>query len=145
METGKTGSENYASVNGLNMYHEVHGSPGTGTPLVMLHGALSATGSSFEKLLPGLAENRQVIAIEQQVHGHTADIDRPRPSRLSNRQPCSSSGIRILFAQSTQWRCSACSAVAWQGTCQVFPIRSLPCFPVPRTLRSYTVPAGWCQ
>jgi pimeloyl-ACP methyl ester carboxylesterase len=28
-------------------------------------------------LLPGLAETRQVIAVEQQGHGHTADADRP--------------------------------------------------------------------
>src|SRR3712207_2915233 len=28
-------------------------------------------------LLPGLAKTRQVIAVEQQGHGHTADIDRP--------------------------------------------------------------------
>jgi len=63
-----------ASVNGLKMYYEIHG---TGRPLVLLHGALSATGTSFGKLLPSLAEARQVIAIEQQAHGHTADIDRP--------------------------------------------------------------------
>jgi pimeloyl-ACP methyl ester carboxylesterase len=28
-------------------------------------------------LLPGLAKSRQVIAMEQQGHGHTADVDRP--------------------------------------------------------------------
>ena len=28
-------------------------------------------------ILPGLAEARQVIAAEQQGHGHTADMDRP--------------------------------------------------------------------
>jgi ketosteroid isomerase-like protein len=38
----------YASVNGLNMYYEVHGA---GRPLVLLHGALSAIGTSFGKLL----------------------------------------------------------------------------------------------
>lgn len=64
----------YASVNGLNMYYEIHG---TGRPLVLLHGALSAIGTSFGKLLPSLAKTRQIIAIEQQAHGHTADIDRP--------------------------------------------------------------------
>ncbi len=64
----------YGSVNGLNMYYEIHGE---GRPLVMLHGALSAIGTSFGKLLPPLAKTRQVIAIEQQAHGHTADIDRP--------------------------------------------------------------------
>ncbi len=69
---------NYAHVNGLRMYYEIHGEerPGLGTPLVLLHGSLSATGTSFGKLLPGLAVNRQVISFEQQAHGHTADIDR---------------------------------------------------------------------
>src|SRR5438876_6729505 len=64
----------YASVNGLNMYYEVHGA---GRPLVLLHGALSAIDTSFGKVLPSLAKSRQVVAIEQQAHGHTADIDRP--------------------------------------------------------------------
>ncbi len=64
----------YAPVNGLQMYYEVHGS---GQPLVLLHGALSAIGTSFGKVLPSLAETRQVIAVELQAHGRTADIDRP--------------------------------------------------------------------
>jgi pimeloyl-ACP methyl ester carboxylesterase len=65
----------YASVNGLKMYYEIHGSGGH--PLVLLHGAFSAIGSSFGKLLPELAKTRQVVAFEYQAHGHTADIDRP--------------------------------------------------------------------
>ncbi|MGH8245043.1 MAG: alpha/beta fold hydrolase [Gammaproteobacteria bacterium] len=64
----------YAAVNGLQMYYEVHGQ---GRPLVLLHGALSAIGTSFGQLLPGLAKSRQVIAFDQQGHGRTADIDRP--------------------------------------------------------------------
>ncbi|MDQ5825357.1 MAG: alpha/beta fold hydrolase [Chloroflexota bacterium] len=64
----------YAPVNGLNMYYEIHG---TGQPLVLLHGAFSAIGTSFGALLPGLAKTRQVIAFELQAHGRTADIDRP--------------------------------------------------------------------
>jgi pimeloyl-ACP methyl ester carboxylesterase len=64
----------YAPINGLNMYYEVHG---TGEPLVLLHGNLSGIDSSFGKLLPELAKTRQVIAVEQQGHGRTADIDRP--------------------------------------------------------------------
>lgn len=64
----------YAEVHGLKMYYEIHGA---GFPLVLLHGGLSAIGTSFGKLLPGLADGRRVIAIEQQAHGHTADIDRP--------------------------------------------------------------------
>ena len=64
----------YVNVNGLDMYYEIHGE---GQPLVLLHGAFSAIGTSFGKILPGLANSRQVIAFELQAHGHTADIDRP--------------------------------------------------------------------
>jgi pimeloyl-ACP methyl ester carboxylesterase len=64
----------YAEVNGLRMYYEVHGS---GPPLVMLHGGISNIETDFGLVLPGLAKNRQVIALEQQAHGRTADIDRP--------------------------------------------------------------------
>ena len=64
----------YASVNGLEMYYEIHG---TGEPLVLLHGAFSAIGTSFGNVLPELAKTRRVIAFEMQAHGHTADIDRP--------------------------------------------------------------------
>ncbi|MEW5959584.1 MAG: alpha/beta hydrolase [Chloroflexota bacterium] len=64
----------YVNVNGLNMYYEIHG---TGQPLVLLHGAFSAIGTSFGKLLAELVKTRQVIAFEMQAHGRTADIDRP--------------------------------------------------------------------
>src|SRR5947209_6781316 len=63
----------YAPVNGLNMYYEVHG---TGQPLVVLHGSFM-TIELMGKLIPGLAASRQVIAVELQGHGHTADVDRP--------------------------------------------------------------------
>ncbi|MHA6627474.1 alpha/beta fold hydrolase [Pseudonocardia sichuanensis] len=66
----------YASVGGLEMYYEVHG-PEAGRPLVLLHGSLSGIGPDFGDLLPALAGNRRVIAVEQQAHGHTADADRP--------------------------------------------------------------------
>jgi pimeloyl-ACP methyl ester carboxylesterase len=65
----------YARVNGLEMYYEIHGSGGV--PLVLLHGAFSAIGTSFETLLPGLSANRQVVAFDLQGHGRTADIERP--------------------------------------------------------------------
>src|SRR5215217_5818323 len=64
----------YAPVHGLNMYYEIHGS---GQPLVLVHGAFSAIGTSFGELLPELAKTRQVIGFEMQAHGRTADIDRP--------------------------------------------------------------------
>lgn len=63
----------YANVNGLNIYYEIHG---TGKPLVLLHGGFGTIGM-FAQLLSALAAARQVIAVELQAHGHTADIERP--------------------------------------------------------------------
>ena len=57
------------------MYYEVYGSGGT--PLVLLHGGGSTIETSFGHVLPAFAKTRQVIALEQQGHGHTADVDRP--------------------------------------------------------------------
>ena len=67
----------YAAVNGLQMYYEIFGTPNPDVPpLLVLHGALG-TLDMFGTLLPQLAETRQVIAVEQQGHGRTADTDRP--------------------------------------------------------------------
>jgi pimeloyl-ACP methyl ester carboxylesterase len=63
----------YAEVNGLRMYYEVHGE---GRPLVLLHGAYM-TVDAMGSILPALAETRRVIVPEMQGHGRTADIDRP--------------------------------------------------------------------
>jgi pimeloyl-ACP methyl ester carboxylesterase len=63
----------YADVNGLKMYHEIHG---TGSPLVVLHGAFMTIGG-MGAFVSALAETREVIAVELQGHGHTADVDRP--------------------------------------------------------------------
>jgi pimeloyl-ACP methyl ester carboxylesterase len=81
MSSGNTSTlveSGYAPVNGLNMYYEIHGaSQGAEVPLVLLHGAFSSIEPDFALMLPLLAKTRQVIAVEQQGHGHTADIDRP--------------------------------------------------------------------
>jgi pimeloyl-ACP methyl ester carboxylesterase len=74
---GANGGE-YAAVNGLRMYYEIHGAASSAhPPLLLLHGGSGTIETSFSKLLPLLAADRRVIAIEQQGHGHTADIDRP--------------------------------------------------------------------
>jgi len=70
-ETKATGK--YADVNGINLYYEIHGS---GRPLILLHGGLGS-GEMFGPVLPALAANHQVIVVDLQGHGRTADIDRP--------------------------------------------------------------------
>jgi pimeloyl-ACP methyl ester carboxylesterase len=63
----------YADVNGIGLYYEEHGS---GQPLILLHGGLGM-GEMFAPILPLLAKDRQVITVDLQAHGHTADMDRP--------------------------------------------------------------------
>src|SRR4051812_5398607 len=65
----------YAPISGLQMYYEIHGSGGVS--LLLLHGAFSNIETDFGQLLPLLAAKREVIGVEQQAHGRTADIDRP--------------------------------------------------------------------
>jgi len=76
--TSKPAQSGYAPVNGLRMYYEIHGTiNGAQPPLVLLHGGGSTIQSTFGRILPEFARTRQVIAVESQAHGHTADIDRP--------------------------------------------------------------------
>jgi pimeloyl-ACP methyl ester carboxylesterase len=71
---GKTnGMGHYADVNGIKLYYEIHG---TGKPLILLHGGLGAI-EMFGPNLPALAKGREVIGVDLQAHGRTADIDRP--------------------------------------------------------------------
>ena len=65
-------SSGYADVNGIKLYHEIYGQ---GEPLVLLHGGLMTIGE-MATLLEPLARTHQVIAVELQGHGRTADTDR---------------------------------------------------------------------
>ena len=76
--TRTKGKGKYAEVNGINLYYEIHGK---GRPLILLHGGLGS-GEMFEPILPMLAERHQVIAVDLQGHGRTADIDRPIDIKL---------------------------------------------------------------
>lgn len=67
----------YADVNGLHLYYELHGTADAkGPPLVVLHGGVGGI-PMFGSNLAALAAGRRVIAVELQGHGHTGDIDRP--------------------------------------------------------------------
>ncbi len=79
----KTG---YAPVNGLELYHEIRGA---GDPLVLLHGGVVGM-TMFDAILPELAGGRQVISVDLQGHGRTADALLCR----------SRSGIRDRYASS---------------------------------------------
>ena len=63
----------YAPVDGLKMYYEIHGQ---GQPLILIHGGLGS-GDMFSTILPELSRGREVITVDLQAHGRTADIERP--------------------------------------------------------------------
>jgi pimeloyl-ACP methyl ester carboxylesterase len=72
--TEARGTGAYADVNGINLYYETYGS---GRPTVLLHGGLGS-GEMFGPVIPTIVgAGRQVIAVDLQGHGRTADIDRP--------------------------------------------------------------------
>ena len=73
MPIDKGQQHGYASVNGIDLYYEIHGS---GEPLVLLPGGFM-TVEGMGELVPQLAASRRVIGVELQGHGHTADIERP--------------------------------------------------------------------
>lgn len=86
MSPGACGSlprMSYADVNGLHLYHEIHGEEGT--PLVLLHGGMMTIDLNFATLIPTLAKKHRVIGVEMQGHGRTADIERPiTPANLAS-------------------------------------------------------------
>lgn len=66
----------YAQIGPLKMYFEVRGEGGM--PLVLIHGGGSTIASNWGRIINTMAEDRQVIAMELQAHGHTPDVpDRP--------------------------------------------------------------------
>src|SRR5258708_12604504 len=66
-EVTQMSSQNgYASVNGLNLYYEIHG---VGEPLILLHGGLGSIGM-FREILPLFATRRQVTPAYLQRPGH---------------------------------------------------------------------------
>jgi pimeloyl-ACP methyl ester carboxylesterase len=71
MAQSSSPTEGYAPVNGIKMYYEIHGNEGD--VLVLIHGGGSTIGTTFGRILPLLAKDFKVIAVELQAHGHTSD------------------------------------------------------------------------
>ena len=66
----------HADIDGVPIWFEEHGDP-DGPPLVALHGGMLTFEGSFGDVLPWLAQDRRVIGVELQGHGHTPDTGRP--------------------------------------------------------------------
>jgi pimeloyl-ACP methyl ester carboxylesterase len=73
-----TFTHGYADNGGLRMYYEVHGAAVPGQPpLLLIPGGGSTIGTNFGNLIPLLAGQRQVIAVEEEGHGRTQPTSRP--------------------------------------------------------------------
>lgn len=66
----------YAEIGNLKMYYERHGNDTEAEPIIVLHGAYMDIPSMGD-IIPRLAADRTVYALELQGHGRTNDIDRP--------------------------------------------------------------------
>jgi pimeloyl-ACP methyl ester carboxylesterase len=64
----------HVEANGVNYYYEIHGK---GEPLLLLHGGLGSIDMFRSGVLPALAKNRRVIAVDLHGHGRTALGERP--------------------------------------------------------------------
>jgi pimeloyl-ACP methyl ester carboxylesterase len=69
-------TKGHAPVNGINVYYEIYGKE-DGIPLLLLHGGGSTIESTFGKVIPILAKNHRLIAMEEQAHGRTTDRNLP--------------------------------------------------------------------
>jgi pimeloyl-ACP methyl ester carboxylesterase len=108
--TSMLAQSGYAPINGLEMYYEIHGEGGV--PLLLLHGSIGSL-EMFRSLLPALTNGRQVIAVDQQAHGRTADID--RPLRYEQLADDAAAFLRYLnIARADVFGFSMGSAAAWQ-------------------------------
>jgi hypothetical protein len=71
--TSATPQFGYVPIGSLRMFYTIQG---TGDPLILIHGGLGSS-DMFAQIAPKLSARRQIIAVDLQGHGRTADIDRP--------------------------------------------------------------------
>ena len=60
----------FLSVNGVNLYYEVHGS---GSPILLVHGN-SESHAIFDKLIPALAKKHTVYCADSRGHGQSSAV-----------------------------------------------------------------------
>src|SRR5215203_1561315 len=65
----------YEEIDGVPIWYEEHGDP-AGPPLIALHGGVLTFQRSFGDVLSWLEQDRRVIGVELQGHGHTPDTGR---------------------------------------------------------------------
>ena len=77
MTTGTPARSGHLPINGLSLYHEVHGELGTSNapPLLLIPGAFMAT-DSMTSWVCAFADTRTVIVFDQQGHGRTPNTSR---------------------------------------------------------------------
>ncbi len=71
--TGCLPHDNYADINGVTIYYEIHGS---GDPVLLLHGGFNDT-AAWEHQIPTLAEEHRVIVMDSRGHGRSTDGQGP--------------------------------------------------------------------
>ena len=73
----KPSRNGHLPINGLSLYHEVHGEPGKSktSPLLLIPGAFMGT-DSMKSWVSAFAGKRTVIVFDQQGHGRTPDTSR---------------------------------------------------------------------
>ena len=97
-----TAQADYATVDGVKMYYEVHGA---GPPLLLLHGGTTTIAYSWGKQLARFARKHRVIAVEQMGHGHTADV----PTRAMSYEQMAEDTLALL----TQLKIATVDVVGW--------------------------------
>ena len=68
----RTPQDKWATLNGLQFHYRDWG--GNGQPIVLLHG-LASTCHTWDLVAPILAENSQVVALDQRGHGESDKLD----------------------------------------------------------------------
>ncbi len=63
----------YAAVNDIAMYYEIHGE---GEPVLLMH-SIAASIEQLADVIPQLAQDHQVIAVDFRGHGRTTDAGQP--------------------------------------------------------------------